>query len=179
MLHGAIDVLYVVFDMSIAFFCRGRGIDGDGTLRYGSCFVNGLGMSVSIWTDVIRGFVSCGGRSRDGAGSEKRALHDVCGRYQSFVRCLSVFGQFLLPGSSELLQVLVQRVDPSAAGKGDATVVDAILAVNTDRPSLKPLYRSALQVRAHGKAVDGLVGAEYIVVRGRTYLDIAVVFTGI
>lgn len=48
--------------------------------------------------------------------------------------------------SSELLQVLVQRVDPEMATKGDGLVVDAILSVDTDRPSLKPIYRSALQV---------------------------------
>lgn len=48
---------------------------------------------------------------------------------------------------SELLQVMVQRVDPKLAPKGDGLVVDAILSIDTDRPSLKPLYRSALQVR--------------------------------
>lgn len=47
---------------------------------------------------------------------------------------------------SDLLQALVQRVDPELASKGDGLVVDAILAIDTDRPSLKPLYRSALQV---------------------------------
>lgn len=49
---------------------------------------------------------------------------------------------------SDLLQVLVQRVDPLTGGEGDAIVVDAILAVNTHTMiSLKPLYRSAVQVR--------------------------------
>lgn len=48
---------------------------------------------------------------------------------------------------SELLQMLVQRVDPELGDKGDGLVVDAILSIDTDRPSLKPLYRSALQVR--------------------------------
>lgn len=48
---------------------------------------------------------------------------------------------------SELLQVLVQRVKPDLAAEGDGVVVDAILSIDTTRPSLKPLYRSALQVR--------------------------------
>ncbi|CAN0291965.1 unnamed protein product, partial [Laminaria digitata] len=47
--------------------------------------------------------------------------------------------------ASDLLQVLVQRVDPELVGEGDGLVVDAILSIDTDRPSLKPLYRSALQ----------------------------------
>lgn len=47
---------------------------------------------------------------------------------------------------SELLQVLVKRVNPDLAAEGDGIVVDAILSIDTTRPSLKPLYRSALQV---------------------------------
>lgn len=47
---------------------------------------------------------------------------------------------------SELLQVLVQRVEPDRASDGDGIVVDAILSIDTARPSLKPIYRSALQV---------------------------------
>lgn len=47
---------------------------------------------------------------------------------------------------SELLQVLVQTVDPDLAAEGDGIVVDAILSIDTTRPSLKPLYRAALQV---------------------------------
>lgn len=43
--------------------------------------------------------------------------------------------------------MLVRRVDPALAAAGDGTVVDAILAIDTTRPSLKPIYRSALQVR--------------------------------
>lgn len=39
-------------------------------------------------------------------------------------------------------------MDPALAAKGDGEVVDAILAIDTDRPSLKPLYRSAVQVRS-------------------------------
>lgn len=55
---------------------------------------------------------------------------------------------------SDLLQVLVQRVDPEQVGEGDGLVVDAILSIDTDRPSLKPLYRSALQVRGVGYSAD-------------------------
>ncbi|CAN0082658.1 unnamed protein product, partial [Ectocarpus sp. 12 AP-2014] len=47
--------------------------------------------------------------------------------------------------ASDLLQVLVRRVDPDRAAEGDGTVVDAILSIDTARPSLKPIYRSALQ----------------------------------
>ena len=47
----------------------------------------------------------------------------------------------------ELLQMLVQRVNPDLTAEGDGIVVDAILSIDTTRPSLKPLYRSALQVR--------------------------------
>lgn len=49
---------------------------------------------------------------------------------------------------SELLQMLVQRVSPDLVEEGDGVVVDAILAIDTERISLKPIYRSALQVRA-------------------------------
>lgn len=55
--------------------------------------------------------------------------------------------RLFIPVHSELLQMLVQRVDPELGEKGDGLVVDAILSIDTDRPSLKPLYRSALQVR--------------------------------
>lgn len=41
----------------------------------------------------------------------------------------------------------MQRVNPDLAAEGDGVVVDAILSIDTTRPSLKPLYRSALQVR--------------------------------
>ena len=68
---------------------------------------------------------------------------------------LLLFFYGLLPLSvrSDLLQVLVQRVDPELVGEGDGLVVDAILSIDTDRPSLKPLYRSALQVRERGGGV--------------------------
>lgn len=49
---------------------------------------------------------------------------------------------------SALLQALVQRVKPELADMSDGVVVDAILSIDTERPSLKPLYRSALQVTA-------------------------------
>ncbi|CAM9263242.1 unnamed protein product, partial [Pylaiella littoralis] len=55
--------------------------------------------------------------------------------------------------ASELLQVLVQRVNPDLVEEGDGVVVDAILAIDTDRVSLKPIYRSALQelLRRHSE----------------------------
>lgn len=60
-----------------------------------------------------------------------------------------------------MLHVLVKRVDPVDGGKDDDTLLEAILTINTDKPSLKPLYSSALLVSGRIAASNEFMEAHH------------------